>query len=150
MNDNFSSKLLLNTVRKFFKISSLTTPNIKNTELAQFNGSTELTKSGQYNLLLNGSATLGSPNHKTHFTGLIVVNGNVKTMNASFDSLEINGSGNLETTEVRGTLHVNGKTTLKNSNINSLKTYGDYTKIKLINSIIQKEENIQERTDSTT
>ncbi|HSW70066.1 MAG TPA: hypothetical protein VLI69_07970 [Gammaproteobacteria bacterium] len=143
MNSSLGYKLL-KTLYKFLNGSTLTTPNVRNTELIKFNGSTKLINSGQYNLIVNGSATLGSPGHKTSFKGLIVVNGSAKTNNASFDALELNGNGNLKNTEVRSTLHVNGNATLKGCNINSLITYGNHTKIELTDSVIQKKEHIQE------
>lgn len=127
-------------ISKFFNALNITsklvkTPNANNKSLTMLNGSIQEMTSGR-NLRINGNAELGNVQHKSAFTGIIVINGNTKAINSSFESLEINGNAILENIEVTVGLHIHGHATLKACSTPMLKTYGEYTQVEEINSKI--------------
>ena len=121
-----------------FNVSFAVTPNAKNQALSRLDGSAKLIQGRLSDILVNGEAVMGSFLYKTHFAGVIVVNGSAKTMNACFEELEINGNAILENIEIKNTLHINGKAVLKKCHINILASYGKYTDIEVIDSVINQ------------
>jgi hypothetical protein len=107
-----------NLFKQFLSKSNLT-PNAKNNHLTKMNGKTVLKNGTWNNILVNGTAVLGSIKDTTNFTGIVVVNGNAELINTSFEHLEINGNANFENVEVKNILHVHGNVTLKMCKINS-------------------------------
>lgn len=132
MKTGIASKLF-NAWNRFTKL--IKTPNANNKSLNALNGSADAMTGGK-NLLINGNAELGLPNHKSAFTGIIVINGNIKATNSSFETLEINGNAILENINVSVGLHIHGHAILKACSTNMLTTYGEYTRVEELDSNI--------------
>lgn len=131
---------IIDLVYKIFAAPPLITPNAKNDTLNKLNGAIKLASGSWQNIIINGSATLGTPQSRTNFDGIIVVNGNAKITNASFNELEINGHVQLDNSEIRGNLYLNGNATINNCTITKLISYRPKTKIKVLNSTIRIKE----------
>ncbi len=141
MSNEIGAKLL-SGLRKIMGFSSLKTPHASNAGLTRLNGSAKLFNGEWRDVIINGSASLGSSDVKTNFEGVIVVNGSAQVINSSFSNLEVNGSANLENARVENTFHINGNAVLNGCTIERLVIYGKRTTVKLKGSTIRSEERI--------
>lgn len=100
------------------------TANSSNQSLATINGACTLSGVQLSNTLINGNANLGGKAAKTMFSKIIVVNGNLDSQNASFETLEVNGNSELDSCTLSNKGEFLGNAKFINCKLNSLDLRG--------------------------
>lgn len=108
----------------FNKFNKYKTSNSTNVSLVIMNGSMSLSNLKLGNILINGQAILGKKSEETTFTDIVVVNGNLNSKYASFETLEINGNSELESCNVAKQGEFFGNAVFKNCTLNNLELRG--------------------------
>ena len=108
----------------FNKFNKYKTSNIANALLVIMNGSMSLSNLRLGNILINGQAILGKKSEETTFTDIIVVNGNLNSKYASFETLEVNGNSELESCNIAKQGEFFGSAIFQNCTLNNLELRG--------------------------